>query len=358
MFTDLFSKILNRNLSKRKIDFAFLIHPRYTADIFKKYKFLKLFPNFIIEFILLYFWPTYGGTIKGLSRDGKNIWGALIIVPLTSKQMLSKRDLAKKKVASAVNLAKIYGAEIVGLGALTSAVTGGGEDIKHLVHPVHLTSGNSLTAYTTYDDVRAIIEKQGIAGPIAIVGVTGSIGRAVAVLLSESVENELIIIGKNEERTHAIKDQILNSDTATKTKKIVSSTNIKDIQSAEIIIVTTSATGAVITDELVSSAKVIYDVTQPKNTPDHIQKSNTLTFIDGGLIKLPEYITITLDIGLPKGISFSCLSETMLISASERHDLVSKSLLETSNIRKIGEIAKKHNFVSHLIYGRDTEHTI
>lgn len=357
MIIDLISKIFNRNLSKRKIDFAFLIHPRYTADIFKKYRLLKFFPNFIIEFFLLNFWPTYGGTIIGLERNGKKIYGGLIIVPFTSKQMLSKRAAAKRKVVSAVKLAKIYGAEIVGLGALTSTVSGGGTEILDSVHPVHLTSGNSLTAYTTYSDVREYVEKNEITGPIAVVGATGSIGKAVSSLLNDSLPNELIIVGKNEERTNNIGQELENSKER-KSLKLVSSTTISDIKKSEVIVVTTSATGAVINEDLISNAKLIYDVTQPKNTPKHIQQSEKVTFIDGGLIKLPPNIKITLDIGLPKGIAFSCLSETMLISASERYDLLSKSSLMNTNIKKIGELAKKYDFVSHLIYGSNTTNNI
>jgi hypothetical protein len=36
MFTDLLSLIFNRNLSKRKIEFAFIVHPRNTYDIIKQ----------------------------------------------------------------------------------------------------------------------------------------------------------------------------------------------------------------------------------------------------------------------------------------------------------------------------------
>ena len=64
MFTDLLSLIFNRNLSKRKIEFAFIVHPRNTYDIFRKYKFLKIFPKTLVDLFLLVMWPTYGGSIK------------------------------------------------------------------------------------------------------------------------------------------------------------------------------------------------------------------------------------------------------------------------------------------------------
>ena len=102
MFTDLLSLIFNKNFSKRKIEFAFLVHPRTTDDIYRKYKFLKILPKKIVDIILIYFWPTYGGYIKIHDHlTNINKWGALIISPLTAKQMLANRDRAAKKVRTA-----------------------------------------------------------------------------------------------------------------------------------------------------------------------------------------------------------------------------------------------------------------
>jgi predicted amino acid dehydrogenase len=348
MITDLMSLLFRRNFSKRKIDFAFVIHPRYTADIYRKYPILKILPKAVVDFGLFYFWPTYGGAIRGLTRDGKQIWGALIIVPMISKQMLQHRPRAKKKVLAAVKLAEVYGAEIVGLGALTSAVTGGGLDIAEASKPVHLTSGNSLTAFTTANDVISRVQKEGITGPIAIIGATGSIGHAVTTIVYEELPNQVIIVGKNPERTHAIGSELTAKNLPNK-KVPICSTNVDDAESAEVLIITTSAHDAIVSDKMIANTKVIYDVTQPKNTPEHIQNSEKIVFIDGGLIKLPEEIHFTLDVGLPKGIAYSCLSETMVLASTERFDLLSGSKLNTDNIRTIGDLAKKLNFNSHQI---------
>lgn len=348
MITDLMSLLFRRNFSKRKIDFAFVIHPRYTDDIYRKYPFLKILPKVIVDFGLFYFWPTYGGTIRGLTRDGKQIFGALIIVPMISKQILQHRTRAKKKVIEAVHLAEVYGAEIVGLGALTSAVTGGGLDIVDICKPVHITSGNSLTAFTTTNDIVSRIKSEGITGPIAIIGATGSIGHAVSVLLYEELPNQIILIGKNPERTNNICTQLTDKNIIGK-KIPICSTSVDDAESAEILVITTSAHDAIVSDKMIANTKIIYDVTQPKNTPEHIQKNSKLVFIDGGLIKLPEQIHFTLDVGLPRGIAYSCLSETMVLASTERFDLLSGSKLNTENIRTIGELAQKLHFNSHQI---------
>ena len=112
MFTDLLSLIFNSNLSKRKIEFAFIVHPRNTYDIFRKYNFLKIFPRFVVDLFLLFMWPTYGGSIKIDQGEEGIRWGAIIISPLTGKQMLKYRKLAANVVFMASKLARVYTARI------------------------------------------------------------------------------------------------------------------------------------------------------------------------------------------------------------------------------------------------------
>jgi fatty aldehyde-generating acyl-ACP reductase len=348
MFTDLLSLTFNKNFSKRNISFAFLVHPRDTSDIYRKYKFLKILPKKIVDFILIYFWPTYGGRIK-ISGKGQmdTKWGALIISPLTAKQMLADRDSAAKKVHRATKLAQIYGAKVVGLGALTSVVTDGGDYLQDRMKNIHLTSGNSLTSYISATDTIELIKKHKIQGPVAIIGATGSIGKAISKILAASIPNKLILVGKNPERTEQIKDKIILENIRLDINSVVASTNISSIAEAELLVVTTSATGAVMSEDLIGNTKIIYDLTQPKNTPKHIQEKKDILYVDGGLIRLPENIDIGLDISLPKGIAFACLSETMVLAISEKYNLVSKGDLYIPHVQEIGALATEANFISH-----------
>lgn len=342
MFTDLLSLIFNRNLSKRKIEFAFIVHPRNTYDIFRKYKFLKIFPKFIVDLFLLMMWPTYGGSIK-IDQGEKGVkWGAIIISPLTGKQMLRYRKLAANTVHMASKLAKIYGAKIVGLGALTSVVTDGGVYVSDKLKGLYFTSGNGLTAATTANDILKIVTDKNIKGPISIIGATGSIGKGITKVLDESCNNDLILIGKNEERTLKLGHELSRGN-------IICTTDIKENNKSEIIIVTTSADGAIVDHHLLENAKIIYDITQPKNTPEHIMKGDKVSYIDGGLIQLPDNIKIGMDISLPKGLAFSCLSETILIAISEKYNLVSEKDLKIENIKELSKLAIENNFNSYLI---------
>ena len=339
MFTDLLSLIFRRNLSKRKIEFAFIVHPRNTNDIFRKL--LKILPKRIVNGILLIFWPTYGGSIK-ISQGDKIIWGAIIISPLTGKQMLKYRKLASKRVIRAAKLANIYGAKVIGLGALTSVVTDGGREVNNILKDVHCTSGNALTVATTTKDVLRMMKDMNISGPISIIGATGSIGKGITKILDQECDNDLILIGKNKERTENLKHELLREN-------IKCTTNIDDNNDAEVVIVTTSADGAIIDHHIIQNTKLIYDITQPKNTPEHIMIYHKVHYVDGGLIKLPENVKINMDISLPKGIAFSCLSETILLAISQKYYLKSEKDLKVNNIKELSKLAEDNNFSSYLI---------
>jgi predicted amino acid dehydrogenase len=351
MFNDFFTLFFNLNFKKRKIDFAFIIHPRYTADIYRKYPILKILPDALVESLLLIFFPTYGGGIYNVEDvDGNKLKGALIICPLTSKQMLSKREFAKKKVAKAVKLAEKYGARVVGLGALNSSVTNGGEDIVSQFPNITLTSGNSLTTFITGDDVIRLVKSNNLAGTIAIIGATGSIGAGVSEMIARNLQNPIICVGKT---PHKVEELVCNLSkmTGIKSTHITGSVSTDVYKEAEIIVVSTSAHNAVLHNYLLGqNLKAIYDVTQPKNTPEDVQNRDDILFIDGGLIKLPEEVKITLDIGLPKGIAYSCLSETIILCAEKMVAKKSGSKLSQEFMAEIGAKAAKRNFASHLIY--------
>ena len=271
-----------------KIDFAFLVHPRQIEDIYIQYPLLRFLNRKFLSFLIQFMRPVVGPYIcGGLDIDGNPVNGRLIIVPLTAHQMLQDKDYAKKKVIDAVALSNRLGAKVVGLGALTSSVTNGGTAVLSQKGNAIITSGNSLTVNTTFKDVKYIIEKRKISGPIAIVGATGSIGRALSFLLSKSkeIENDLILIGKTPSKVDELKDSLLGS-----IRKIRAGVDINEIHKADIILICTSSHDAVVHQHMVKSGVVIYDVTQPKNTSKELQHRKDLSYIDGGYISAPESI--------------------------------------------------------------------
>ena len=115
--------------------------------------------------------------------------GWLIGVPLGAKEMMSlPSELTIDMIARAVDMGRDLGAEIVGLGALTSVVTRGGRAVTG--RDVAITSGNSFTTMMAIEALflgaeKMYIEPIGAQG--GVVGANGSIGRACALMMSEKL---------------------------------------------------------------------------------------------------------------------------------------------------------------------------
>src|SRR3990167_3732067 len=62
------------NFNKDKYFFAFLVHPRNTADIYRKYPFFRYFPDKFTDWAFRHFWPVVLSEVEGVKsiKNGKN----------------------------------------------------------------------------------------------------------------------------------------------------------------------------------------------------------------------------------------------------------------------------------------------
>lgn len=326
------------------IKFAFLIHPRNLDDVFRKYPFLKFFPEKFVNFFLRKSAPIIISKIDGLvsKKTGLRANGLLISVGMTAKEMLAHRDLAKIEVIQAVRLAKKMGAEIVGLGALTSPMVNGGKDLVGQ-YGIKVTNGNTLTVGMTMEGIRKALSlnsKDSQRLIFAVVGATGSTGSAISKLIArDNLADRLILIGRNTEKLTFLKKEIFNSFNLGVSIS-VSTTSLKD---ADVVIVATSASGAVISSDLLKKNAIVYDITQPRNTSEFIQKERPdVTVIDGALVKLPKGVGIDFDSGLPENVTFSCLSETMILAAENIPSDFSVGDVDIEKVDFIVSLANKY----------------
>ena len=87
-----------------------------------------------------------------------------------------------------------------------------------------------------------------------------------------------------------------------------------DVKRADIVVLLTSASDSLLQSEHLKHEAVVLDDTLPRNTDAALLKRRPdLTIIDGGLVSVP-HIKLTNDIGLPPGVSFACLAETILLA--------------------------------------------
>ncbi len=334
------------SFNKNKRKFAFIIHPRDFSDLQNKFYILKYVPIRILAFLVRFMPSIFVTSVKGLKdENGESVQGEIVSISLTATQMLHNRKLAKKHVIDAITQASKRGVTHVGLGAFTSVVTSGGEDIKKIVPGVHITNGNALTAYMTYISILELIEEHKEGEPsIAIIGATGSIGSAVTELLiqNNSFKN-LYIVGRTHSNIVALLEKL---SSYIHFKKVLHVPLDEALSLGDILISATSSDGVVIKPHLLKQNAIIYDITQPKNISKEILLQRPdVTVYDGGLIEVPKNVTINFNFGIPKTTTFSCLGETMLLSLSNYPDDFSLGKVTIDKVEYIKELAQKYNFL-------------
>lgn len=341
-FRDLVIRYLPR--MRKRGGFAFIVHPRNIPDVYRKYPFLKILPIPALELFLRHFWPVVLSEVEGMrTLDGKPVRGWIITIPLTANQILDDSELAKRKIFQAIGLAEKKGARITGLGAFISSVTRGGKDIVDKAK-TFITNGNSLVAGVIVSTIEKFLKESSYKSNtnIAIIGATGSVGSAVSkILASRNDFNSLILVGKTPEHIDELKNSIKEFNNSV---KIITTTNLKDIINADIVIVATNAKDAIIHPEHLKQNAFVYDITQPKNTSEKVIKQRKdAKFIDGGLVSTLG-INYHFNFGIPLETAFACLAETMILAAENINKHYSLGKVEVEKVEEILELAKKYNF--------------
>jgi len=308
------------------IDFAFLVHPRNMKDIYRKYPSAKYVPQFLVTFFLKFIGPVPVARINGI----KPTKGLIISLPITAEYMLKEKAEAKKKVVQAIKYAKKRGAKIIGLGSLTSPVVGGGVDVAGR-YGVRITNGNALTAYMTMGGIKESADKLGInlsESTVAVVGATGSIGQAVSKLLVRDYEvAELVVIGRTPENVDALRAEIKKINP---NANIVARTDMNIVSTADVVVVATSASGAIMGSEHLKKDALVYDITQPQNVPESIREERPdVVVVDGAIVQLPEGVSFKFNLGIPPQTTFACMAETIILAAENlNYDSVGKVTID------------------------------
>ncbi len=374
--------------------FAFLVHPLYlrnyrefeeSLEIFSAEEIKDLFDrvNDVLE-------PFVVSKARITSKTGKKAYGEFISVSRTSDELMNMpHEQVMKELTSAVNLAKERGAKIVGLGAYTSVVTKGGRELRNL--GVALTTGNSYTVAAAVDATLEAARRLGV--PIeetvaAVVGATGSIGRATALFLAEKV-NSLILIGNPHNEEHgrrrlqkliaeiyqflsredlhsggAIYDFVRNhpsspppdaeieqfqkfaAEVAGQSPIIYTVDLGNYLPSADIVVTATSQVNSLITPDMLKFGAVVCDVARPADVSVEVKEARPdVLVIDGGVIAVPGTPDLGWNFGFEKGLAYACMSETMMLALEGRYEHHSLGVdINTESIGLFKELAQKHGF--------------
>ncbi|RME06920.1 MAG: shikimate dehydrogenase [Anaerolineae bacterium] len=328
--------------------FAFIIHPLDPKrDVQRKFPLLgKVLPVPLINFFSTFFPAVYLSKVEGVTSQatGEQVEGWLLACPLTAARMLELPErIVYHKVIQTGRLAERLGAQLLGLGAFTSVVGDGGLTIARALD-VPVTTGD---AYTIAVAVDALLEAARAVGlpvervPAAVVGASGAIGRVCASLLAERVEHLILIAPRRSELERVA--SALRSHSAA---RLSLSTEVTDVAQARMVLTVSSAARAIIRPEHLAPGSVVCDVARPRDVSAMVAAVRPdVLVIDGGVVSVPGPVDFHFDFGLPPGMTYACMAETMALALEGRlEDYTLGKQIERWRVDEISAIARRHGF--------------
>ncbi|RLD00578.1 MAG: shikimate dehydrogenase [Chloroflexi bacterium] len=328
--------------------FAFVIHPLDPKrDVARKYPLLaRILPTPLIHFFSRFWPPVYISHITGVrsKATGEEIEGWLIACPFTARQMLRlPHQTVYRKIVQTGRMAQKLGANLLGLGAFTSAIGDGGITVAQQLD-IPVTTGHSLTVAIAGEALKQAALNRGFqleSVTAAVIGATGSIGSACAELIAPLV-GELILIGRREFRLAKVEAQVRKAGA----RQVRTSTRLKDTREADLVLSATNTARPIIQPEHLKRGSVVYDVALPPDvSPRVAQERDDVLIIAGGMVSVPGDVDFGFNFGLPPGAAYACMAETMILTLEERYENYSLGKqVQVERVREIARLAHKHGF--------------
>lgn len=330
--------------------FAFIFHPLdldLYADGFEEPALKKKNPS-LVEGVMKWLPPFKRATVTGImSLTGEKIEGDMILVSLLPEQILtSENDFVLGKIIEAGRIAEEMGAKIVGLGAYASQVGRKGVLVaKGLRIPV--TTGSSYTISAAVDATIKAANMVGIkfsGAKAVIVGATGLVGSICSKLLAMEGVKRLVLVARNYNRLSELQKEI-TSDIINVVVEIELNIN-EAIKDADIIITSTSSPGELIDVRLIKPGAIICDISRPKNiSEESLTNREDILLIEGGIVKPPGNVDFHFSFGLPSGLAYACIAETMILTFEKKYENYSLGgNVTVEKAQEMGWLAKKHGF--------------
>ncbi|HQY76360.1 MAG TPA: dehydrogenase, partial [Rhodoferax sp.] len=351
-------RIVYPNGFKRVNRFAFVIHP-LSQEYFKKVKPIELLSQVSppvlmnsIEKIMAYAPPFVYTRVTGIqSPTGVEAEGWLISVGGTPREIMRHDpEFTYRRLLDAANMARRLGAQIMGLGAFTKVVGDAGLTVAKRA-PLPITTGNSYSAsgalWAAHDAILRMRllpipkGKERVKFKAMIVGATGAIGSVCARLMARAAE-EVYMVSPESAKLLALKESILKDSPGAKI--FLSSSADKCIADMDMVVTATSGAGKKVLDIMkVKPGCVITDVARPLDLPaSEVAKRPDVLVIESGEIQLPGDVQMK-NIGLPKGLAYACLAETIVLALEGRFENFTVGrAIEWEKVREIYQLGLKH----------------
>jgi predicted amino acid dehydrogenase len=292
--------------------FAFLVHPRanLAEDMGRVWGPLGHVPERVYDATLrrVALPPI---SIARVHIGGERV-GHVVLVPFGARHLLQAPAEGRARVSRAVDKAGALGADVVGLGALTATVTGGGVSLQRRTD-IGVTNGNAYTAAVVDSQVRRILDSVRCSTSgrhVAVVGASGSVGSAVTRLLArDRVVDRMTLVARSRRRLDALARSIEGQ------LPIHTTEDLAAVEQADLVVLLTASADAVLQPEHLAPGAVVLDATQPRNTsPELRTRRPDVLIVDGGVVEIPSLRLTGGNIGLPRGRAYACFAETAMLA--------------------------------------------
>lgn len=360
-------RLLYPNGFRRVNRFAFVIHP-LSQEYFKIVKPVEILsrvsPPLLmdsLEKVMAWAPPFVYSRVEGIrSPTGVEAEGWLISVGGTPREIMGHSpEFTYRRLLSAAAMAKKLGAQIMGLGAFTKVVGDAGVTVARRA-PLPITTGNSYSAsgalWAAHDAMLRMgllprpRGKARVKFKAMVVGATGAIGAACARLLVRAAE-EVTLVSPETAKLLALKESILQQ--TPDAKVVLSARADTHIAAMDMIVTATSGAGKKVLDIMkVKPGCVITDVARPLDLPpEEVARRPDVLVIESGEIRLPGEVQMK-NIGLPKGVAYACLAETIVLALEGRFENYTVGRqIEWEKVHEIYQLGLKHGMQLAAISG-------
>jgi predicted amino acid dehydrogenase len=352
---------------RRMNRFAFVIHP-LSQEYFKNVKSIEMLSHVTppvlmdaVEKAMAYAPPFVYSKVEGIkSPTGAECEGWLISVGGTPKEIMGHSpEFTYRRLLDAARVARSLGAQIMGLGAFTKVVGDAGLTVARRA-PLPITTGNSYSASGALWAAHDAMLRLGLVAPskdgqkvkfkAMVVGATGAIGSVCARLLA-MVAEEVYLVSPETAKLLSLKGSILKE--TPDAKLYLAANTERDIADVDMIVTATSGAGKKVLDiTKVKPGCVITDVARPLDLPaSEVAKRPDVLVIESGEIQLPGKVKMK-NIGLPKGVAYACLAETIVLALEGRFENFTVGrTIEWEKVREIYRLGIKHGLTLAAISG-------
>jgi len=351
-------RLLEPNGPRRKSRFAFVIHPlsqRFFTKIEPLGTVMRVSPpavTNVIEKAMAYAPPMVYSHVTGItSPTGAEAEGWLISVGGTPKEILAHEpEFTYEKLLAAAEVARGLGAQIMGLGAFTKVVGDAGVTVARK-SSLPITTGNSYSASGALWAAHEAVDRLGllergeggiIHGRTMVVGATGAIGSVCARLLALA-SDELWLVSPETAKLLALKQDIEREHP----RAVVhaAATPGEHLGRMDVIVTATSGAGKRVLDIMdVKPGCVITDVARPLDlSAEDVAKRPDVMVVESGEIELPGEDVRMRDIGLPSGVAYACLAETVALALEGRYETFTVGrAIEWEKVKEIYQLGLRH----------------